>query len=156
MASRGEKTARYETLILAIVLAIGAAFLVSFARGLGTRTETPAEDVRPDADAPANLDERRVGRVEVLNGTRVAGIARVATQQLRDAGFDVVHFGNADGIDADSSVVYSRISNDEIAKAAAAALGITRVVLQPDTSLYVDASVVLGADWRPVNSTRAR
>ena len=155
MAGRGEKTARYETLILAIVLAIGAAFLVSFARGLGTRTETP-EDVLPDADAPANLDERRVGRVEVLNATRVAGIARDATQQLRDAGFDVVHFGNADGIGADSSVVYSRVSNDEIAKAAAAALGITRVVLQPDTTLYVDASVVLGADWRPVNSTRAR
>ena len=155
MAGRGEKTARYETLILAIVLAIGAAFLVSFARGLGTRTETP-EDVLPDADAPANLDERRVGRVEVLNATRVAGIARDATQQLRDAGFDVVHFGNADGIGADSSVVYGRISNDEIAKAAAAALGITRVVLQPDTTLYVDASVVLGADWRPVNSTRAR
>jgi hypothetical protein len=143
MARRGEKTAHYETLVLAIVLALGAAFLVSFARGLGARTEMPAEDVRPDADAPANLDERRVGRVEVLNGTRVAG-------------FDVVHFGNADGIDADSSVVYSRISNDEIAKAAAAALGITRVVLQPDTSRYVDASVVLGADWRPVNSTRAR
>jgi hypothetical protein len=153
---RGARTARYETLLLAVVLALAAAFLVSFARGVGSRTvATPAESP-PETSAPANLDERRVGRIEVLNGTRAAGIARDATQQLRDAGFDVVYFGNAASSGRDSSVVYSRIENDEVAKAAAAVLGIGRVETQLDTSLYVDASVVLGADWRLPGSIRAR
>lgn len=156
MTARGEKTARYETLLLAIVFAIGLAFLVSFVRGLGSPGPAAPETPSVESNAPANLDERRVGRVEVLNATRVAGIAREATQRLRDAGFDVVSFGNAEISDADSSIVYSRIPDDEIARAAAAALGIDRVEVRPDTSLYLDVSVVLGADWRPVSSTRSR
>ncbi|MGH7501243.1 MAG: LytR C-terminal domain-containing protein [Longimicrobiales bacterium] len=156
MSSRASvRRARYETLLLAIVLASASAFVVSFVGGIGGSADTPAP-AAIESFAPANLDDTRVGRVEVLNGAGEAGWARDATMRLREAGFDVVYFGNATVTGVDSSIVYSRIMNDEVAHAAARALGITRVVSQPDTTLYVDASILLGADWRPSISTRAR
>ena len=45
--------------------------------------------------------------VEVLNGTRRAGLARAATRVLRERGIDVVFFGNADPA-ADSTRVIVR------------------------------------------------
>jgi hypothetical protein len=90
--------------------------------------------------------EERV-RVEVLNGGGHAGAARRATQELRDAGFDVVLTGNAGSWDQDSSVVLDRVGKSDWAEAVAAALGISNVVSQRDTNLFVDVSVVLGKDW---------
>ena len=86
-------------------------------------------------------------RVEVLNGGGREGAARRATEQLRDAGFDVVLTGNADDFGKDSSVVYHRMGHPEWAEAVAEALGIPNVESRPDTNLYVDVSVVLGRDW---------
>lgn len=150
------RTALYETALLVCVLALGTAFLVSFVRGIGRAGHAPPTDATVETFIPANLDDRRGGRVEVLNASNEAGIARDATQRLRDAGFDVVHFGNAPESGVDSSVVYSRTADDAVARAVAQALGIARVVSQPDTTLYVDASVMLGTDWRRAISTRAR
>ena len=41
-------------------------------------------------------------RVEVLNAGGEPGMARMATDQLRDRGFDVVYFGNAESFGRDS------------------------------------------------------
>ena len=48
----------------------------------------------------------------------------------------------------DSSVVIDRVGNLDIARAAAARFGITRVISEPDTTLLVEATVVVGVDWR--------
>ena len=87
-------------------------------------------------------------RVEVLNAGGVAGLARDATEYLRDSGFDVVDYGNAGDFDADTSVVLDRVGRDETARAVADALGINNVGSQPDSNLYVDVSVLLGSEWR--------
>jgi hypothetical protein len=87
-------------------------------------------------------------RVEVLNGAGVVGLARAATAQLREAGFDVVQFGNARTFDQDSSVVIDRVGRIELAEAVANALGIPNVLTEPDPNLFVDVTVLLGRTWQ--------
>ena len=70
-------------------------------------------------------------------------------EQLRDHGFDVVFFGNAGSFGRDSSVVLDRVGAMEAARGVADALGIRNVRSEPDSNLYLDVSVVLGADWKP-------
>ncbi|MHB1222421.1 MAG: LytR C-terminal domain-containing protein [Gemmatimonadaceae bacterium] len=101
----------------------------------------------PEADssrAPAGV---RV-RVEVLNASRVRGLARRATMELRDRGFDVVAMGNSGDL-RDSTLVLSRAGDEEWARRVALALGGATVQLRPDSSRYVEVSVLLGATWRP-------
>jgi hypothetical protein len=97
-----------------------------------------------DARAPAG---ERI-RVEVLNATRTRGLARRATRHLRDRGFDVVAMGNADAT-RDSTLVLDRAGNAEWARLVAEALGGARVESRPDTSRYLDVTVLLGASWTP-------
>ena len=129
------------------ILLIGL-FLVSFVQGLGGRSiePGPAETEPPEttvADPPPT--EGRV-RVEVLNGSGKTGLARAATDRLRDAGFDVVYFGNA-ARSADTSFVLARSTDDSGARAVARQLGIRAVRNEPDSTLFLEATVVLGKDW---------
>ena len=87
-------------------------------------------------------------KVEILNASGVRGLARRATFALRDAGFDVMDFENA-GENRDSTLVLSRSGHDDWANLVARALGGARVESRPDSSRYLDVTVLLGADWRP-------
>jgi hypothetical protein len=87
-------------------------------------------------------------RVEVLNGAGVSGLARETTEFLRAGGFDVVYYGNASGQTRDSTIILDRgLDPDGVARVAAA-LGVNRVQLVPDTTLYLEATVILGTDFR--------
>jgi hypothetical protein len=126
----------------AVVIAIG--FMVVVVAG-----RRSAESPVPEAlDARRRVPAGTRNRVEVLNASEVSGLARDATEVLRDAGFDVVTFGNARVSDADTSVVFDRVSRPEIARAVADVLGIHNVRSEPDSNLYVDVSVLLGSEWR--------
>ncbi|MDE3054572.1 MAG: LytR C-terminal domain-containing protein [Gemmatimonadota bacterium] len=106
--------------------------------------EAPPPAARtPDVTAPA--DERV--RVEVLNATATRGLARAATFVLRRAGFDVVLIGTA-GRQQDSTVVLDRSGHPEWAARVARALGGARVETRPDSTFYVDVTVLLGRTWR--------
>lgn len=87
-------------------------------------------------------------RVEVLNGTTTRGLARRATFHLRDLGFDVVGSGNA-ATREDSSVVLVHTGRMDWGELAARALGGARLEARPDTSRYLDLTIVLGSAWRP-------
>ncbi len=100
--------------------------------------------VTNDVTAPANT---RV-RVEIINASRTRGLARRATRLLRDRGFDVVTFSNSQTTQ-DSTVVLDRTNHAEWATLVGKALGGARVEARPDTSRYVDVTVVLGGTWRP-------
>ena len=91
-------------------------------------------------------------RVEVLNASRVRGLARRATQQLRDGGFDVVYAGNS-RLTQDSTLVLDRSGHPEWAQLVARAIGAARVEARPDSSRYLDVTVVLGSGWRPSAET---
>jgi hypothetical protein len=101
----------------------------------------------PDRIAVLVPDGVRI-KVEVLNASGQRGLARRATFALRDAGFDVVRFAN-DPQRRDSTLVLARSGNDGWAALVARALGGARVESRPDSSRYLDVTVLLGADWRP-------
>jgi hypothetical protein len=133
---------RIRILILLVVLSgIG----IGLGSLFGTR-ETNDSDITSLYPRPPGVPGVRV-RVEVLNGSGVAGIAWDATQLLRGKGFDVVSFGNAETYSADSSVVMDRVGTMETARSVAEALGIARVRSEPDSTLFVDVTVLLGPDW---------
>ena len=87
-------------------------------------------------------------RVQVLNTTRTRGLARRATMHLRDRGFDVVDTGT-DPQTRDSTLVLDRSGHPEWAALVAGALGGARVEARPDSSRYLDVTVLLGSSWRP-------
>ena len=91
-------------------------------------------------------------KVEVLNGTNVRGLARRGTFHLRDLGFDVVSSGNSTE-PVDSTVVIVRSGHMEWGELAAKALGGARIQTRPDTSRYLDLTILLGTSWRPPRQT---
>jgi hypothetical protein len=93
---------------------------------------------------------RRV-TVEVLNATGRNGLARAATRVLRQAGIDVVSFGNAPAAvgTLDSTRIVVRRPAAGIGEQVRGALGVGRVMVEADTTKLLDASVFLGVDFAP-------
>jgi hypothetical protein len=87
-------------------------------------------------------------RVEVLNATDTKGLARRAMLVLRSAGFDVVFFGNTTER-ADTTRVLDRSGHADWAALAARAMGRSRVEEIPDSSRFLDVTVLVGRNWTP-------
>ena len=85
-------------------------------------------------------------KVEVLNATRNRGVARRVTLYLRDRGFDVVAMGNSGRLQS-NTVVLDRSKHPEWAGLIAKALRADSTLERPDTSRYLDATVLIGTDW---------
>ncbi|HSD32822.1 MAG TPA: LytR C-terminal domain-containing protein [Gemmatimonadales bacterium] len=87
--------------------------------------------------------------VEVLNVTRRSGLARTGTRVLRQAGIDVVGYGNAVPLPArsDSTRILVRRGDRAAGERVRRALQVGTVVMQPDSTRLVDVSVLLGADF---------
>jgi hypothetical protein len=86
-------------------------------------------------------------RVEVLNGAGITGLARQVTEELRAAGFDVVYYGNAGSLSRDSTTILDRSGNAAAIATLSDAIDIDRVEEAIDTTLYLEATLVLGPDW---------
>jgi hypothetical protein len=107
---------------------------------------------------PARISLRRVNtspregaarvRVQVLNTTKTRGLARRAMLYLRDQGFDVVEVGTTSPA-RDTTLVLDRSRHPEWAHSVATSLGTARVETRPDTSRYLDVTVLIGSSWRP-------
>lgn len=121
---------------VALVLVLGGSLVMGV--GSDARPAPQPRIASPIPDGP---------RVEVLNAAGISGMAQAATDQLREARFDVVYFGNADEFGRDSSVVIDRVGRPEIAQEVARELGISQVRSEPDSTLYLEATVLLGLDW---------
>ena len=129
-------------MLLFVVLGAGAFAIRARRDGLA-----PSASAKTDSTthAPAGV---RV-RVEVINTTRTRGLARRATRLLRDQGFDVVSVSTA-GPTLDSTLVLDRTGHQAWASSVARLLGPkARAESRPDTSRYLDVTVLLGTAWRP-------
>jgi hypothetical protein len=127
-----------------IVAAVVIGLIAWLAWGFLEQRREDAELYGPaDARAPQGT---RI-KVEVLNATSKRGLARRATRYLRDRGFDVVGSGTASE-QRDSTIVLDRSSHPEWAYLVARAMK-AKVRAEPDTSRYLDVTVILGADWTP-------
>jgi hypothetical protein len=87
-------------------------------------------------------------RVQVLNTTKTRGLARRATRVLRDRGFDVVEIGTTTPM-LDTTLVLDRSGHAEWAATVASILQPARAVARPDSSRYLDVTVLIGRSWRP-------
>ncbi|MDA1082334.1 MAG: LytR C-terminal domain-containing protein [Gemmatimonadetes bacterium] len=87
-------------------------------------------------------------KVDVLNASDVRGAARTAVGLLRDAGFDVVYFGNT-AERHDSTIVRDRSGHAEWADWVQLLLAPAKVETSPDSTRLVDLTVLIGALWRP-------
>jgi hypothetical protein len=97
-------------------------------------------------ERPASLPPAVPITIEVLNGVGVDGLARAVTMRLRERGLDVVSYGNA-GMDTLSTTqVVARSGDSTLARRVQEVLGAGAVVVDPDPTLLLDVSVVLGRD----------
>jgi len=111
------------------------------------RARLAASDAQVDAPVNAKAPPGTRIKVEVLNATTTKGLARRATLFLRDRGFDVVAIGTARE-QREASLVIDRSKHPAWAQLIANAMGAT-VTSRPDSSRYVDATVLVGSSWRP-------
>jgi hypothetical protein len=132
---------RRRAVRLALIVAAAFALLSVAAVLLKPRREQVAGHAYPIPQPDHRI------RVEVLNGTQRAGLARTATRLLRERGLDVVFYGG--GPAAESTRIYVRRGDPGQGREVAEALGAGRVSVSPDTLRRVDVTVLLGQDWRP-------
>jgi len=143
--------ARAQTVLLVAVLLTAGVLLGSFllewrGRTLQTPEHTSQLERLPSTLSPESL-ARRIS-VEVLNGAGESRAAAQVTEALRDAGFDVKTFGNASSFEYDSTLVIDRSNRAGAARSVADALGVSEVRSEPRPDLYLDATIILGHDWR--------
>ncbi|MBK5098431.1 MAG: LytR C-terminal domain-containing protein [Gemmatimonadetes bacterium] len=132
--------------LVLVVGALGASFLLEL-RSEAETPDLPAATAAARSDIPFEEQQRRI-RVEVLNGAGDPGAAARITEALRGAGFDVKTYGNAARFDYEQSIVLDRSGRPGAAGAVAAVLNGVDVEEQLDPELYLDATVILGDDWR--------
>jgi len=86
-------------------------------------------------------------RVEVINTTGKAGLARSGARLLRSAGIDVVNYFSTGDRMLDSTRILVRRGNAATGERVRSVLKVGRIVVQPDSTRLVDVSVQLGADF---------
>lgn len=116
------------------------------------RCSKPPEGVEHTEPPPVAAPE--VMRVEVLNGCGVPLLAARYTDFLRARGYDVVKTDNYESHNVEHSVVIDRQGNMAAALKLAGDMGIGQAqVLQEENAVYLmDATVVLGKDFRSLSS----
>ncbi len=129
--------------LVVLGLAVMVLLYALVTRSVGTRTDP----VR--AGNPGQLVGKII-QVEVRNGCGVDHLAAQTTEFLRDRGFDVVEVGDHTSFDQQQSVVIDRVGDLESARRIAAALDIPedRVIQDIRTDYYLDASVIIGHDYK--------
>lgn len=137
---------RRTTVRAALAAAALAVIAYGIMRSMGWPAAAPggAARVGPERVVP---DSVRV-RVEVFNASDNRGAARAAATYLRDAGFDVVYFGNATER-RDTTVVRDRVGNAAWADWAVRTMSPAQYELQRDSTRFVDLSIYVGRLWRP-------
>jgi hypothetical protein len=138
------KRLRIVAVLLLVVLVIGGASWVLHARQV---VRSPLASVLPRGNGPRAPEGVRI-RVQVLNTTKTRGLARRATRLLRDRGFDVVEMGTTTPM-LDTTLVLDRSGHAEWAATVATILEPARSVARPDSSRYLDVTVLIGRAWRP-------
>jgi len=143
--------ARAQTVLVVLVLLGAGVLLGSFllewrGRDLSAPTSSSAFEGLPSSISTEALAGRI--SVEVLNGAGEPGAASQVTEALRDAGYDVKTFGNAASFEYESTIVIDRSNRSDAARSVADALGVEEVRSEPQPALYLDATIILGRDWR--------
>lgn len=131
--------------IVVFALVLGAFAASTWMRHVGGEEGPPATAETGDSLSAPPIERARI-RVQVRNGSGIPGAAAHVTEYLRDAGFDVVDFGNAEEFDEPRTVVIDRLGAPGRAREVAAALQGVPILSEIDTTLYLDVTVLVGRD----------
>ncbi|MFW6089110.1 MAG: LytR C-terminal domain-containing protein [Gemmatimonadota bacterium] len=104
----------------------------------------------------ASVREGARASLEVLNGAGDPGAAERVSERLRDMGFDVKTFGNASSFEQGRTELLDRSGRADAAQAIADSLGGVPLRAEPAPELYLDATLILGDDWREVLDRMSR
>lgn len=129
-------------------MAVVLGLLLAFGLSVWWEVRASSEETGSSEAAADTAAGEEPPRVEVLNGAGEPGIAETTAERLRSRGFDVVFYGNAEDFDVPSTRVIARSDRTGAARKLAAALRLDSVQSEPRPDLYLDATVILGADWQ--------
>jgi len=127
------KSSAGQTFLTLVSACAVALCLVSVSYGFFARHAGPDPDEAPF-------------RLEVLNGTGMAGLAGDVAAALRRRGIDVFKVENADNFDYEESILIKRragVDSDALARE----VGCENVVEQLKRDAFVDATLIVGADY---------
>lgn len=136
--------------VVAVLLLVGALLGSVLLEWGNRRQDTTASNRAPLTSTDARDVERRRVSLEVLNGAGDRGAAEEVSERLRSMGFDVKTFGNARDFGLERTELLDRSERPGAAQALSDSLGGVPVRVDPDPELYLDATLILGADWRDV------
>jgi hypothetical protein len=116
-----------------------------------TATDTTQTVVMPESKKEA---KPHIIQVEVLNGCGVPKIADRFTEFLRKNNFDVVKTGNYETFGVAKTIVIDRKGKIDNAVRVAKLLGLPgeRALQEQNESFSIDATVILGSDFRQLSS----
>jgi hypothetical protein len=133
-AGKGRKKLMFAAVLLLVVVC-GAVGLSIYWRWKGNR------EIKT---------KRRIAqiRVQVLNGTKEAGLAQKMADELRRCGFDVVDIANAENDSFPETVVVDRADNSTgNALYVAEALKCKNIIPQLESRSYLEVTVIIGKDY---------
>jgi hypothetical protein len=135
-------------LVVAVLLLVGALLGSGLLEWGDRRQATPSDPgVAVGSTSSTRGEELERISVEVLNGGGARGAAARVSERLRDMGFDVKTFGNAPA-PQDETVLIDRSGRAWASRALSDSLGGIPVRSDAAPELYVDATLILGSDWR--------
>ena len=90
--------------------------------------------------------------VEILNGCGISGVAALFKDIVHEKTFDVLNTENAAHFGYDNTLIIARTDNVDAAFKLAEELGISRdrVSIEPDASLSIDITMIIGQDYKSV------
>lgn len=131
---------------VALFAVLVATFLMStIARHTGSGSQREQGLVQNSSESVPVMDRSRI-RVEVRNGSGTSGAAGRVTTFLRDEGFDVVDYGNADRFDYERTQIIDRVGSSAAAREVATLLPGVPIESSPDSTLFLDVTIVIGHD----------
>jgi len=129
------------------------AFVLKPKAGTFVELQTTARNVFD----PAQAAKERIKKVEIMNGTKINGLAFETSQYLQSLGYEVIRIKNAPTQDYQKTVVYNLLTDDQdetaakIADLIKAELAPTlpswvRATSSPQVSSQTDVLIILGKD----------
>ena len=159
------KVKNSENFLLNISIGIAGVFLLGFIYSFSRNAAhegVPIKVIFPKSDdQPLALDIYQENpiqdiKIEVLNGCGIKGLAAKTTDFFRSKQIDVIRSDNADRYNYSKTIIISRNENIKSLKAVAKSFQISpndtsHIKIDPDESLGVDVTVILGKDIESFN-----
>ncbi len=139
------RTSRLLTVLIVGIIGAGViagSYESSQAAELTQVAPTPVSDTSARAPVGTRI------RIRVLNTTTTHGLARRASQRLRDFGYDVVDFDSDARARRSTTLILMHSGHSAWAQRLRKALGTGAIETRADSLHYVDFTVLIGSDWK--------